>query len=298
MRTNRMNDLLFKHVFGRPERKDVLLSLVNAVLNDGADKPDVIKDLELTDRELDPKNSSEKGYRLDILGKAADGTIVNIEVQTTNKRDIYKRSLCYWARLYGNQLDEGKPYSKLRPTIMINLLGFRYFEGAEYHNQFEITNRRTGKPENDDLQIHFIELPKWEILSRKAENRLERWLAFLSNRDPAEVEDIVMRDATVKNAFEAEKAFLSSETARYLYDLREKADRDHDSEVYSAKEEGRQEGRQKGRQEGREEERIQTVEKLLAEKVSVALIQRVTGLPVESIEEIRGRLNAGARNRD
>ncbi len=286
-----MNDYLFKYIFGRPERKHVLLSLVNAVLNDGDDeKPDVIEDLELIDRELDQENAADKGYRLDILGKTKDGRIVNIEVQTTNEGNIYKRSLCYWGRLYNNQLEKGKHYDDACQTIMINLLDFRYFKGTKYHTEIVLADRRTRELEDDNLQLHFIELPKWDSLSRKARNRLERWLVFISNKNRKEVEEIVMEDANIRNAFEAEAVFLSNDTERYLYEMREKADRDEKSRLYSAT--------KKGEERGENRERLRIVKGFLAEGVPVDVICRATGLSAEKVEGIIRNLGSEPRSRN
>ena len=89
MEINRTNDILFKWIFGNEERKDLLLSFINAVLTDGAEE-DVIADIKLIDREIDPKAYGDKESRLDILGKTVDGITVNIEVQTSNQQDIEK----------------------------------------------------------------------------------------------------------------------------------------------------------------------------------------------------------------
>ncbi len=86
---NRINDYLFKWVFGREENKDILLSFVNSVLsgedNDGQDE---LVDIMLADRELDPEHITDQSARLDILGKANDGSILNIEVQIADLHNI------------------------------------------------------------------------------------------------------------------------------------------------------------------------------------------------------------------
>ncbi len=272
MQVNRLNDYLFKNIFGNPERKEILLSFLNSVLSDG-DETDVITEVELADREVDPKYIADKLYRVDIRAKTSDGTIVDIEVQTSDEKNIDKRSLCYWGRLYGNQLEEGQNYSQLRPTIMINVLGFSYFEGPEYHNKYRIMNCRTGKPLNDDLQIHFIEVPKWDSLSRKSRNQLERWLVFISNKHPKEVEEIAMTDAAVKSALEAEEKFLSVEAERYLYEMREKAYYDYKSGMYSA------------RQDGIEQERRRNVRSFLQNGVSPEIVKKSMGLSDEDLKK-------------
>ncbi len=100
-----------------------------------------------------------------------------------------------------------------------------------------------------------------------------------SNNKPADVEDTVMKDANVGSAFKAEEAFLSSDAA-YLYEMREKAERDYVSGMYSAG------------LEGEERERLRIVKRLLAEGAPVDLICCATGLFPEKAEDIIERLRS------
>lgn len=155
MAINRMNDYAFKWIFGNRERKELLLSFINSVLTDGKDE-DVIKDIELIDRELDPSYLKDKASRLDILGITVDNVKVNIEVQTSDDGDIDRRSLYYWAKIYQDQLKKGMEYESLRPVIVINVLDFNYFKEETYHHQYAILERNTHKELNDNLRMHFI----------------------------------------------------------------------------------------------------------------------------------------------
>ena len=55
---NPLNDYLFKYIFGRPERKMVTLSFINAVL--GREGADAFVNLEFADRALDPARINGK----------------------------------------------------------------------------------------------------------------------------------------------------------------------------------------------------------------------------------------------
>ena len=51
----------------------------------------------------------------------------------------------------------------------------------EYHSSFAVLNTKDLKHKlTDDLEIHFIELPKWHKGDIEKMNRLEHWLAYLS----------------------------------------------------------------------------------------------------------------------
>lgn len=99
---NRINDYLFKWIFGREENKDILLSLLNSILVPAGQGE--LSDISLIGRELDQEHNMGKLSRLDILGKGSDGSVINIEVQIINEKDIDKRTLYYWAKLYFMEL--------------------------------------------------------------------------------------------------------------------------------------------------------------------------------------------------
>lgn len=291
---NRTNDYAFKWIFGNKDRKDLLLSFINAVLTDGGEE-DIIKDIELIDREIDPAFYLDKASRLDILGETMDGQKINLEVQTSNDGDIDQRSMYYWAKIYQEQLMEGMKYKDLRPTIAINVLNFNYFTTEKYHSKFAVLEEEEHYRLNDNLQMHFIELKKWTKLSIKTRNRLERWLLFLANNNPIELEEIAMKDATMTRALEAEKMFLSSKEARYIYDMREKARRDLFSSLATAEERGEKKGMavgmEKGRKEGLEKGIAEGIEKTAINLMRLGLeldkIQQATGLSPKDLERIR-----------
>lgn len=66
----------------------------------------------------------------------------------------------------------------------------------------------TGEPDAGQMTIFFLVLPKWVALKRKAHTELERWLAFLSQGDSAEIEEYAMLDPSLGKALEAEKQLL------------------------------------------------------------------------------------------
>lgn len=278
MAINRVNDFAFKWIFGNQERKDLLLSFINSVLADGKDE-DIIKDIELIDRELDPEFYADKASRLDILGETLDGQKINLEVQTTNDGDIDQRSMYYWAKIYQDQLIEGMKYKDLRPTIAINVLNFNYFPTEKYHSKFIVLEEEEHYRLNDNFQLHFIELKKWTKLSVKARNRLERWLLFLADNNPIELEEVAMKDVTLTRALEAEKMFLSNKEARYIYNLREKARQDLFSSIATAEERGKKEGIAEGIE--------RTAINLMQLGLEMDKIQKATGLTSSALEKLK-----------
>ncbi len=171
------------------------------------------------------------------------------------------------------------PYRDLKPTYMINILNFNFFNKYnEYVNRFHITNMKTGDPLNEDLGLYFVEIPKWTSLSIKARNRLERWITFLSNRSYEEIEEYAMYDNNIHKALEAEAQFLSNEALMHAYEQREKTKRDWESKIIVARDEGRQEGIEEGI--------VKVARNMLAKNVPMETIQECTGLPMSEIRSL------------
>ena len=221
-RLNRLNDYFFKWLFGREERKDILLSFLNAVLS--LEEQAELIDITVAERELDPEGLHDKQARLDIVGKASDGSLINIEVQIANQYDMDKRTLFYWARLYQGQLQQGQSYKNLCRTVTINVLDYQFLPQKEaYHTMYSLYEQSTHHRLNRDLEIHFLELPKWRAYPRKDKNRLDKWITYLSNGSEQELEEIAMSEPAIKKALTAEEIFLKQDKERYLYEMREKA---------------------------------------------------------------------------
>ena len=266
---NPLNDYLFKFVFGREERKRITLSFLNAILNrEGADE---LTDITFVDRELDPSFDEGKLSRLDIYGVMSDGSKINIEVQLMNYGNMQKRTLYYWARMY-QSLRKGEEYESLTRSITINLLNFRLLPQECPHNVYGLYDIMSGHRLTEDLEIHVLEIPKFHVKSVKEMKRLEKWMAYFSNKlNEQETEELAMSEAAIKEAIQAEHVFMQSEVERWQYEQREKALRDYISGMRHARRtglaEGRAEGREIGLAEGRAEGRAEGTQQAMLQSL-------------------------------
>ena len=122
---NRMNDTYSKFVFANERYKDTTLGLVNGCFElEGKKK---LVDFEFKDRELDPSALGSKGVLLDVCGTCSDGTLVNVEIQLSNLKSMNRRTLYYWALLYGRRLQSGEDYTNLNRTVVISILSYNLF---------------------------------------------------------------------------------------------------------------------------------------------------------------------------
>jgi len=162
-------DFAFKKLFGSEENKDLLISLINAIIPE----EEHVTELELKN----PYNLADyqKGKMsiLDIKAKEKTGRWINVEMQIGDDLYFDKRAIYYWSKLVTEQLSEGHMYKELQKTISINILGFNFVpDDSVYHNCYKIMNTRTREDDklHDIFELYYIELKKFkkqfnEILS-------------------------------------------------------------------------------------------------------------------------------------
>jgi predicted transposase/invertase (TIGR01784 family) len=66
-----------------------------------------IKDLEILNPNIEKEYKNDKESRLDIKAKLDNENLVNIEVQIQYEKNIDKRTLYYWSKIYSQQLNTG-----------------------------------------------------------------------------------------------------------------------------------------------------------------------------------------------
>lgn len=230
MRFNPMNDVIFKFVFGKEERKQITIDFLNTVLADDLGHP--IGDIKFNQTENSPENDNDKLTRLDVVCTLDTGEKVDVEVQVANQHNITQRTLYYWSQMYLMSLPTGKNYQDLRPAITINILNFKALPQLEPHSMYSIYNPKTGDRLNNDLELHFLELPKFVKDKPVAQmTQMERWLAYFSrNIDRQDMEGLAMNDVAIMAAIDAANMFLQDPVVRHKYINREMARMDNESE--------------------------------------------------------------------
>ena len=274
---NPMNDVLFKFIFGKDERKNITIDLLNAILNRTGKQ--AIKDIQFKNSEIVPYYEDDKLTRLDIFCITEDETKIDVEVQLINKKDMERRSLFYWSQMYLMGLNKGDDYITLNPAITINILGHKIFPNEPLHSMYSIYNIETGRRLNEDLELHFLEIPKFQKKPIGEMTRMERWLAYFSNKlDTEEMEELVMSDATIKKAVNDTDIFMMDFEERLKYINRQMSIMDYNTDMRVPREEGRTAGR--------EEMANNIALAMLQDNKPIEEIIKYTGLTTEHIQEL------------
>lgn len=243
---NPMNDVLFKFIFGKDERKQVTIDFLNAVLDRHEAK--AIKDIQFQNSEIVPLYDDDKLTRLDIFCITEDKTQIDVEVQIVDKKNMERRTLYYWSQMYLMNLAKGGKYQNLKPSITINILRYTIFPGEPAHSMYSIYNQETGRRLNEDMELHFLEVPKFKKKPISEMTSVERWLAYFSNKlEPKEMEELAMNEAAIQTALDAAAIFMQDKNERLNYLNREMAILDYESDKESWIDAGKAEGKAEGR---------------------------------------------------
>ncbi|MBF0339240.1 MAG: Rpn family recombination-promoting nuclease/putative transposase [Nitrospirae bacterium] len=130
------NDVAFKKIFGNENKKGILISFLNSVLDLSGDR--VIDDITILNPYQAPDITTLKESILDIRARDKRGIIFIVEIQIQKKAGFQKRVLYYTSKAYIVQLDKGNDYPKLNQVIFIGIVNFNAFDGSDYLTRHRI----------------------------------------------------------------------------------------------------------------------------------------------------------------
>ena len=227
-RINPRIDFVFKKLFGTEENKNILIDFINAIVSE----EDQVETIEIKNPYSSKDWEEQKVIIVDIKAQNQNGTWFNIEMQILEQAFFDKRALYYWSKVYTEQLTQGKKYFDLEKTISINILNFNKLEEENYHNCYKIINSNTGNKLNDQLEIHFIELQKYD---EKLATRLDKWSHFLKNSEnyKNELPKELAENKNISKAFEILETMNLNPKEQKLYEQELKSIRDLEGALYT-----------------------------------------------------------------
>lgn len=309
-------DYAFKQLFGNEKNKDILIVFLNAVLQRTNRKP--IKDIVFLNIEAGGEYVDDKQSRLDVLVITENNEKINVEIQFTNKYDMIKRSIYYWAGTYRHTLQKSMTYSELQGVISINILNFNLFNQTEaFHTTYHLYEDTDKFELTDIMEFHFIEMSK--LLKAWKDGKLDpwndvlaRWLLLLCMVDHRndevyndifkELEAIAMKDETLRDAFRGWEELSMTDEEFYAYEGRlkrildeEAAQREAELRIERGIKKGIKEGLERGKEIGEELGRVIGMKQGLEQgkqqgitKVKIETAQRLLneGMDTEFIQKI------------
>ena len=173
-------DYAFKKVFGSENSKEILIDFLNAMIYLDSEKK--IKDLTIVDPYNIPLIKGMRDTYVDVKAVLNDDTKVIIEMQVLNVPSFEKRILYNVAKDYSMQLKESQKYSLLNPIIALTVTDFIMFDEFEkYESRFKLIEKDELVQYSDDIELIFIELPKFNKKIDELQNIKEKWIYFIKH---------------------------------------------------------------------------------------------------------------------
>lgn len=241
-------DFAFKRIFGSEEHKDVLVAFLNNMLD--LDDPHRIVTVELLPPEQRSPVPELKLSIVDVKCTDAHGVTYVVEMQVLQVEGFEKRVVYNVAKAYVNQIGRGGGYPSLNDVVGITICDFELWPDAEGRrvpmlSRWRMTEQQTGAKELGQIQLVFLELPKYDT-SRPPQTMVEKWAYFFREADNLRVVPEVLAEHPFIDALDAARtaAFTASEWDAYI--LAGIAIQNKRGALAIAKKQGREEGREEG----------------------------------------------------
>ena len=288
-------DFCFKELM---EFEEVRQGFIAAVL--GIEPEEVIK-TELLPTHLRVRHNKDKLGILDVRVILNGDVQLDMEIQVAKFLFWRERSLFYLSKMYSDVILAGEGYHVLGKCIHVGILDFILFEeDEEFYSCFHMWEDKRRRKYSDKFEIHIVELPKLAE-HEYPETALLKWAKFLNAEKKEEFEMAAKTGPHIRKAYEQLLHMSEDGNKRLIYEARQKAIYDYNTQVYS------------NWHSGYEQKLIEQICKKIKKNLSAreianileedeSIVQRIydTALsfaPDYDIEKIRKRLNA-EKNQD
>lgn len=239
-------DFCFKELM---QNKEVRKGILSALLGKN---PEELEDTELLPTILQPEYQDEKLGILDVRVLFADGTQTDLEMQVVQFDFWPNRVLFYLGKMYTGQIKRGEPYEKLKKCIHVSILDFLHFpKDDRCFRKITFCDVETGEVYTDLMEIYVLELDKLPTEDRN-ESGIIRWMRFHSGKCKEDLKKMAEKDPYIEKAYEELERMSADEKKRLEYEAREKALRDYNSQMSSARRRGEAIGKEIGEKIGKE----------------------------------------------
>jgi predicted transposase/invertase (TIGR01784 family) len=267
-------DLVFKRIFC--DHPNILMSFLNATLPLPRDRQ--IMQLSYLPSEQIPEIPNFKNTIADVKCTDQQGNIFIVEMQIQWTASFAKRLLYGASRAYTKQLHRGEDYLGLRPVFAVGLIDDIFDDNSnEWYHHYQLTKKNEPQKTIDDVQLLFIELPKFKPETLVEKKLQVLWLRFMSEINE-NTEEVPQEWLEVPEICEAVNlAQRSAYDAKELEYYEQYWDTVRVQKTYMADAEHK----------GKVDAQIEIAKNMLAEGLKISVIAKLTQLPVEKIEACR-----------
>ena len=267
------NDIAFRKIFGNENKKEILISFLNAALE--LPKGKKIKKVEIKNPYQLPEIKGLKSSILDVRVTDERNISYIVEMQVEELDGFDKRVQYYTAKQYSSQINKGDEYPKLNQVIFIGILDFVFFEEDEdYITRHRTVNVKTQKSTLNGMEYNFIELPKFIKELKDIKTLVDKWIYFIKNSENLDVIPSDLKDEGLIHAYEdADRHnWTKEELEAYHYAEMRRQDEKGKTTVAIRK--------------AVEQEKNDNIKKLYEKGVSIDIIAYSINIKIEKVKQI------------
>jgi predicted transposase/invertase (TIGR01784 family) len=273
------NDIVFHMFFTDEKNKDSLIAFLKAILVLPDDDYEVI---EISDPHLLRDYNEDKLGIVDVKLRTKSKKIINIEIQLRVTPELKRRIIFYNAKLVTEQIGSGDDYDVINKAISILITDeILIANSPKYHHRFRFYDPEAGVELTDLVEIHSLELRKLPESTDGTD--LYNWARFIAANSEEDMTMLAESSPQLSRAVVRYRELTADERAREIYEYREKARRDYNSEIKWAKEQGIQQGIHQGEN----IKALSIAQNALLKGMPIADIADITGLTFKEIEDLR-----------
>jgi predicted transposase/invertase (TIGR01784 family) len=285
-------DPVFKAVFTKDtvESRGALSGLISALIGR------TVSVEAITANEPPTSYLGQKKIRYDIACRSKNGEPINVEMSFHPIEDELNRLEYFASRLFVGQDIQGieKSYADLKETYQISILAQKlFFPDKNLTHVFEFYDPQTHVSLDGKIRIITLELEKTAVFIGNPVEEMsnaERWAAYfqyLTDEAKREkIDEIIDREEGIAMAMNALCQITADEEEYARLTSLMKGELDWRSSMKDAKREGLAEGRMEGLMQGRNEANLENARKMKTMGFLAEQIQAVTGLSIETIEQM------------
>jgi predicted transposase/invertase (TIGR01784 family) len=267
------NDIAFRKIFGNDNRKETLISFLNAVLAfKGKQK---IVSVKIMNPYQLPKLRGGKVSIIDVKATDQTGRHYIVEMQVGELDGFAKRVLYYFSKSYSEQIKRGDFYRQLNPVIFIGILDFAFTINPKYISRHQIRDVETHEQTLNDVEFNFIELPKFNKKLDELETLIEKWVYFIKNAENTDLIPDNVDDEGLKSAYQEANKHTWTKDELEAYDYAFMREEDERAKLDQAE------------KKGKTLERFETAKKAIKKGFDNETIIDLTGLTLEQIAQLR-----------
>ena len=283
---NTLNDYFVRYLFSDKGSEAILLDFINSTMLDAGMK--TFRSVEILTPFNYKENYENKETITDVKCITQNGSVVIIEIQLQGNSRFPERILYYWASNYSKLLKQGEKYDALTPVISINLLNFNLDDSNNIHSCYMIYDTINQRLLTDHLQIHIIELKKFNNNLLKPD--LNCWLKFftMKEKDNREVimSELVKEKPIMEEVQKRYNNFIKDRLMMNEYDKREAYLYGNQIMLEEERRLGIEEGIKQGMEKGKKEQQIYIARNLKKSGIDIKIISENTGLSIEELEKL------------